>query len=43
MAYLRNPKNSDTQKIAVIMLKFEQSVFIVAKCIEKVQMEWQTV
>ena len=41
--YRKNPKNSDTQKIAVIILKFEQLSFTIKKYFQKWQMEWQTV
>ena len=42
--YRKAPKNSDIQKkIAVIILKFEQGGFIIENCVQKIQMEWQTV
>ena len=36
-------KNSDTQKFAVITLKFYEQCFTIEKCVLKMQTEWQTV
>ena len=33
--YRKNPKNSDTENIVVIILKFEQRGFTIAKCVQK--------
>ena len=33
--YRQNPKNSDTENIVVIILKFEQRGFIIEKCVQK--------
>ena len=42
--YCKKPIKIQTpEKIAVIILKFEQSGFNIVKCIEKMQTEWQTV
>ena len=41
--YRKTPKNSDTRKFAVIILKVEQGGFTLAKCVQKMQRELQTV
>ena len=41
--YHKIPKYSDTWKIAEITLKFEQIGSTIDKCVQKMQMEWQTV
>ena len=41
--YRKTPKNSDTQKFAVITLKVEQGGITLEKCVQKMQREWQTV
>ena len=42
--YRKNPKNSDTQKIAVVILKLEQNRFSTAdELAQKMQTEQQTV
>ena len=41
--YLKNPKIWDTEKSAVIILKFQQGDSVIEYCVQKVQMEWQTV
>ena len=33
--YHKNPKNSDTENIVVIILKFEQGGFTIEKCVQK--------
>ena len=33
--YHKNPKNSDTENIIVIILKFEQCGFTIEKCVQK--------
>ena len=43
MIYHEIPKNSDTQKIAVIILKFEQCDSTIESCVQKMQTELQTV
>ena len=40
--YHKIPKNSDTGKNAVIILKFEQCGFIIQYWVQKKQTEWQT-
>ena len=41
--YRKFPKNSDTRKIAVIILKFEQVGSAQEEWVQKMQTEWQTV
>ena len=41
--YSKTPKNSNTQKFAVITLKVEQGGFTLEKCVQKMQRELQTV
>ena len=33
--YRKNPKNSDTENIVVVILKFEQRGFTIEKCVQK--------
>ena len=42
-SYRKNPKNSDTEKFAVITLKYEQGCFTVEYCIQRMQTALQTV
>ena len=37
------PKNFWPQKFTVIILQFEQCDFTTEQCVQKMQMEWQTV
>ena len=39
----KTPKTSDTQKTAVLILKFEQCSSALESCIQKMQRELQTV
>ena len=41
--YRKTPKNLDTGKIAVIILKFEQCGSTIQYCVQKMHTEWQTV
>ena len=41
--YSKIPKYSDTRKIVVIILKFEQFGSKIEKYVQKMQTEWQTV
>ena len=41
--YRKIPKNSDTQKIAVLILKFEQCGSTIESCIQKMQTKLQIV
>ena len=41
--YCKTPKNSDTKKLAVIILKFEQCGFTIEKYVQEMQTKWQTV
>ena len=41
--YGKNTKNSDTRKIAVVILKLEQYRFTTKSWVQKMQTEWQTV
>ena len=41
--YRKNPKNSDTQKSAVNILKSEQDHFTTELWVQMMQTEWQTV
>ena len=43
MVYHKIPKNSDTRKIAVIILQFEQFASTIELWVKKMQAEWQTV
>ena len=39
MVYRKNPKNSDTQNIAVVILKFEQLSLTIEKYVKKIEDE----
>ena len=41
--YRKTPKNSNTQKFAVITLKVEQGGFTLEKCEQKMRRVWQKV
>ena len=41
--YRKSPKMSDIRQTAVIILKFEQDGFTIQLCVQKMQLEWQTV
>ena len=43
MYYHKNPKISDTQKVAVITLRVEQDGVSLEQCIQNMQRELQTV
>ena len=38
-SYRKNPKNSDTRNIAVVILKIEQCKFTIEKCVQIIQTE----
>ena len=39
--YLKNPKNLEIEKFAVITLKFEQSGLTIEQCVQQMQTKWQ--
>ena len=43
LRYHKTPKNSDTRKMALLILKFKQCGSTIVSCIQKMQTELQTV